>query len=146
MSEETVPQSTEADFTTISSLSASSLVIVEETLARFIETADVKAVYAEPVHQGETTVIPAAEVLCGMGFGVGSGGGGAGDGKGSGTGGGGGGGGRTFSRPAAVVVIDPQGKVKVKPVVDVTKIALASLTAIGFMVATISRMRRGKIA
>jgi hypothetical protein len=82
-------------------------------------------VYGEPVQQGDTTVIPTAEVLGTLGFGVGEG---AGDGGKGGYGAGGGGGGRSFSRPVAVIVIGPGG-VEVKPVMDLTKIALAGITA-----------------
>jgi uncharacterized spore protein YtfJ len=57
-------------------------------------------------------------------------------------GGGGGGGGRTLSRPVAVIVASPEG-VRVEPVVDPTKIALAAITAAGFMLTTILRMKRG---
>jgi uncharacterized spore protein YtfJ len=65
-------------------------------------------------------------------------------GGGSGGGGGGGGGGRVFSRPVAVVVASPEG-VRVEPVLDVTKIALAALTAGGFMLATLARMSRREL-
>jgi uncharacterized spore protein YtfJ len=61
---------------------------------------------------------------------------------GFGNGGGGGGGGRIFSRPVAVIVASPQG-VEVKPVLDTTKIALAAVTAFGFMFSMMARMRRG---
>lgn len=114
---------------------------VQNTLDAFIETADVGRVYGEPVQNGEVTLIPAAEVLVGLGFGVGYGYGQGGDeeNEGSGGGGGGGGGGRTLSRPVAVVVASPEG-VRVEPVIDVTKVALAALTAGGFMLATLLRI------
>jgi uncharacterized spore protein YtfJ len=54
----------------------------------------------------------------------------------SGGGGGGGGAGKTFSRPVAVVVVS-HGNVYVEPVVDITKVALATITAAGFMMATL---------
>ncbi|MBN2148157.1 MAG: hypothetical protein JW726_12255 [Anaerolineales bacterium] len=130
---------------------------VQYTLDGFLATADVTAVYGEPVEHGDTIIIPAAEVLCGMGFGIGYGSGGGSapqekedeDEEGSasegyGSGGGGGGGGRTLSRPVAVVISGPEG-VRIEPVVDVTKIALAALTAVGFMVGMIARMSRGEI-
>jgi uncharacterized spore protein YtfJ len=142
MSEETVPATIEADFTPISQLSASSLVVVEETLEKFIQTADVNAVYGAPILHGETVIIPAAEVMCAMGFGTGAGFGPRDENSaGSAGGGGGGGGGQTFSRPAAVIIAGPKG-VEVKPVVDATKIALAGVTALGFMVSMIARMSR----
>jgi uncharacterized spore protein YtfJ len=61
----------------------------------------------------------------------------------SGSGGGGGGGGRIFSRPVAVVVSSPEG-VHVHEVVDPTKIALAAITASGFMVSMLFRMLKPK--
>src|SRR3972149_5950383 len=128
---------------------------VQETLELFLETANVDRVYGEPIAYGETILIPAAEVLTGVGFGLGYGsgtaqgeekpdgsgaGGGAGSGTGSGAGGGGGGGGRTLSRPVAVIIASPDG-VRVQPIVDPTKIALAALTAVGFMAGMMLRMR-----
>lgn len=133
------PENYEGDFSTAASLSASSLVIAQETMEQFLQSADVKAVYGEPILQGDTLIIPTAEVLNGMGFGVGSGGGGE-NGSG-GSGGGGGGGGRVLSRPVAVIVAGPAG-VEVKPIVDVTKIAMAGLTAFGFVATMLYRMTR----
>ena len=49
------------------------------------------------------------------------------------------GGGKTLARPAAVVVISPQG-VHVEPIVDVTKVAIAGITASGLMMATLLGM------
>lgn len=124
--------------------------LIQNTMDEFLATADVHAVYGEPIEHGSTLIIPAAEVLCGMGFGVGSGSGSGGgeDGSpasGSGSGGGGGGGGRVFARPVAVVISDSDG-VRVETVVDATKIALAALTAAGFMVGTLLRMLSAKKA
>jgi uncharacterized spore protein YtfJ len=142
MSEDPLTETTEAGYTPMTQLSASSMVIIEETLERFIQTADVTAVYGQPIQNGEMLIIPAAEVLCGMGFGLGAGNGPQTDEKPAPGGGGGGGGGRTFSRPAAVILAGPQG-VEIRPIVDITKIALAAITALGFMVSMIARMRRG---
>jgi uncharacterized spore protein YtfJ len=124
--------------------------LIQNTMDEFLATADVHAVYGEPIEHGSTLIIPAAEVLCGMGFGVGSGSGGGSeeDGSpaaGSGSGTGGGGGGRVFSRPVAVVISDSDG-VRVETVVDATKIALAALTAAGFMIGMILRMLSPKTA
>jgi len=150
MSEEPVSQPSEqqdfdSDFNAAASLSASSLVITQETMERFLETAHINAVYGEAFHHEDRAIIPTAEILCGMGFGVGSGGGAGPDGqdgsRGSGTGGGGGGGGRVLSRPVAVIVASPSG-VEIKPIVDVTKIAMAGLTAFGFVATMIYRMTR----
>jgi uncharacterized spore protein YtfJ len=123
---------------------------VQETMERFLAAADVGAVYGAPVEHGETMIIPAAEVLSGMGFGVGFGvsdtnpaeGEQQADQAAAGNtgGGGGGGGGRVLSRPVAVVILEP-GSVRVEPVVDVTKVALAAFTAFGFMFSILTRMR-----
>jgi len=79
-------------------------------------------------------------VLTGFAIGFGMGGG-KDQGANVGGGGGGGGGGRAFARPVAAIVVTPNG-VRVKPIVDVTKIALAALTAFGFMFAMVARMSR----
>jgi uncharacterized spore protein YtfJ len=142
MSEEPNPQTTEASYAPMTQLAASSMVVIEETLDHFFQTADVQAVYGKPIQNGETLIIPAAEVLCAMGFGIGAGNGPEmGENQSTPGGSGGGGGGRTFSRPAAVIIVGPQG-VEIRPVMDITKIALAGITAIGFMVSMIARMRR----
>lgn len=125
---------------------------ISKTLDEFISRGDVSAVYGKPVEVGTSTVIPAAEVLMGMGFGIG---GGFGDGdqkeedEGQSQdeemiGGGyfGGGVGRVFSRPVAIIVADEDG-VRVEEVVDVTKIGLAAITAVGFMIATLAKMVKG---
>ena len=111
---------------------------ISERMSQLTAAADVKRVYGEPVRENGITVIPAAEVLTVMGFGLG---GGSGEdssklGKSSrGRGGGGGGGGQALARASAIVTISSAG-VRVEPVVDKTKIALAAITAIGFMAAT----------
>lgn len=116
--------------------------MAQDTLEEFLTFANVDNVYGKPVKNGDTIVIPAAEVVAGMGFGAGYG---VSPGdqetpKGSS---GAGGGGQAFARPVAVIVAGPEG-VRVDPVIDTTKIALTALTAIGFMVSTIQRMSRGK--
>jgi uncharacterized spore protein YtfJ len=116
--------------------------VYEETVSEFLSVADVKKVYGEPVESNGQTIIPAAEVLAGMGFGVGAGSGQGKDTSESGSGSGGGGGGRTFSRPVAIIVAGPQG-VEIQPVFDMSKIALTALTAFGFMLVTVARMQRG---
>jgi uncharacterized spore protein YtfJ len=114
---------------------------LQTTMDKFLSAANVEAVYGSPVREGDTIVIPTAEVLSVAGFGAGSGGGpqGPGENENPGRGGGGGGGGRVLSRPVAAVVISPAG-VRVEPIVDVTKIALAVFTTLGFMTAMIARM------
>jgi len=118
------------------------LEMYQDTMEEFLAAADVRVVYGEPIEHDDTMIIPTAEVLCGLGFGVGSGSGTSAenpDKPSQGSGSGGGGGGRILSRPVAVVVASPEG-VRVEPVVDITKIALAGLTALGFMVGMMFRM------
>lgn len=111
--------------------------MVQSSMENFIAVADVKRVYGQPVQHGETIIIPAAEVVAGMGFGAGYGAGGPDDANG--VGGGGGGGGKALARPVAVVIADDEG-VRVEPVVDPTKIALAAFTAAGFILSTLFKM------
>jgi uncharacterized spore protein YtfJ len=120
---------------------------IQDTMDMFLGTADVTAVYGEPVLHGHEMIIPAAEVLCGMGFGVGYGSGGTEkEDKGEPTvpgGGGGGGGGRSFARPVAVIIAGPEGT-RVDPVIDITKIVMAFFTALGFMASFAIRSRHAE--
>jgi uncharacterized spore protein YtfJ len=107
------------------------------------------AVFGEPVKAGDYTIITSSEVGAGGGFGFGFGGGASpaatsseAPGKkqedtsgGSGIGGGGG----STGRPVAAIIIGPEG-VRVEPVVDVTKIALAVFTTAGAMLLMLGRM------
>lgn len=133
--------------------------MIEVTLEKFLDTANVNMVYGEPVQNGDTTIIPCAETFTALGFGAGAGGGSSArkeeeagtqaetrsiqPARDSGGGGGGGGGGRTFARPVAVIVASPEG-VRVEPVVDVTKVALAAFTTAGFMAGMVARMMRAR--
>ncbi|MBI5031329.1 MAG: hypothetical protein HZB51_12435 [Chloroflexi bacterium] len=112
--------------------------LVKETFDKVTEVASVDAVYAEPIRNGDVIVVPSAEVLGMVGFGAGTGGG-KDEKNNRGGGGGAGGWSRVFSRPVAAVVITPD-NVRVEPIVDVTKVALAAFTAAGFMLAMIARM------
>lgn len=119
-------------------------------IERIYSAAQPGAVFSEPVKSGNYTVIMASEVAVGGGFGSGSGlapqekkadenspqspqlsGG-------SGIGGGGG----SSGRPVAIIVIGPDG-VTVKPIFDITKIALAGITAWGTMLMLLRKMRSG---
>jgi uncharacterized spore protein YtfJ len=115
-------------------------------IERALSAADASRVFSQPVTSGDYTVITAAEVGGGGGFGGGMGFGArrAGKGpnaqegdpvegdpfKGKGAGSGGGGGAGSMGRPVATIVIGPDG-VDVRPVLDVTKVGLAALTAFG---------------
>lgn len=120
---------------------------VENTMERLFAAANVKNVYGRPIQQGDTTIIPAAEVIAAGGFGVGYGSGirpeksDAEGGLEGGSGSGGGGGGTSLARPVAVVIASPEG-VRVEPVIDLTKIGLAVITAWGFMLSQVLKMRR----
>jgi uncharacterized spore protein YtfJ len=127
-----------------------------EVIEKLFDVAQPGAVFGAPVTVGEHTVITASEVKVGMGFGFGSGGGTgtelteseaadedeaqAGE-SGSGFGVGGGGGGVSGGRPVAVISVGPQG-VRVEPVVDATKVALAAFTTLGSMFLMLLKMRK----
>ena len=128
-------------------------------LEKLFAAAQPGAVYGQPVESGTYTVIAAAEVTSGGGFGMGVGLGPAPrsdetvaptveaaplEGRETGGGGGVGGGGGAMGRPVAIITIGPDG-VTIKPVVDVTKIALAGLTAWATMLGLLrARRRAGK--
>ena len=76
-------------------------------------------VFAEPVRVGDRVVIPAATIEFSGGFGFG------GDTRANG---GGGGGGYQAGRPVAIVEAGPAG-VRVKPVVDFTRVGLTLVAA-----------------
>ena len=117
-------------------------------LEKLFGAAHTSAVYSEPIQQGSYTVITASEVMAGGGFGFGRGIGPADrdSATASGAGGGGGGGGGSNARPVATIIIGPDG-VQVKPIVDVTKLAITALTAwaaMGSVLVGIQRMRQGR--
>lgn len=109
-------------------------------IERLFEVARTDAVFSDPVTQGDATVIVAAELVVGMGVGFGGGEDGAPDGE-RGSGGGGGGGGYALGRPVAVVSIQPHG-VRVTPIFDLTKVAIAAITAVGAMFLAYRQMQR----
>jgi len=119
--------------------------VIDKTMEKFLDAANVDHVYGEAVKYGDTVVIPAAEVVSVAAFGIGIGSGnteGAEQGEvDGGTAGAGGGGGRVFSRPVAVIVASPEG-IRVEPVIDPTKVLLAALTTFGFMFSMLSRIRK----
>lgn len=114
---------------------------VRQTLGRLLETVGAGSVFAAPVVRENVTVIPCAEVMMGMGMGQGSGTGVASDSTGRSEGSGAGGGGGGTSRPVAAIVIT-QGQVRIEPIVDATKVALAGITTFAFMGATLLRISR----
>ena len=116
---------------------------IKETFKALIENADVSNVYAKPVKHADTLLIPAAEVMAGVGFGLGQAYGLAGEedekSENYGGGEGGGGGGRMLSRPVAVVIASEAG-VRIEPIIDQSKIWIAAITAGGFMAAMLLRL------
>ncbi len=116
---------------------------IKETFKLLIEKADVSNVYAKPVKHGDATLIPAAEIMAGVGFGLGQGHGPTSEtdesAENTGGGEGGGGGGRMLSRPVAVVIASEAG-VRIEPVIDYSKIWMAAITAGGFMAALLLRL------
>lgn len=106
------------------------------TLARLFDVFQPGVIFSEPTTVGDNTVITAAEVNVGMGLGFG---GGTGADKATGSGSGGGGG--SAGRPVAAIIVSPGG-VRVEPIVDVTKIALAFFTTLGAIFMAWRAMRR----
>ena len=120
---------------------------VQESHEDLLKTAGPGMVYGRAIKYEDMTIIPTAEVLVFSGFGYASG---SGSGFGEdpeaeetsgGAGEGGGGGGKTLSRPVAVVIASPAG-VRVEPIFDRTKVYMAAITAVGFMVAMMMRFMR----
>jgi uncharacterized spore protein YtfJ len=129
-----------------------------QMLEKLFAAAQPGAVFGQPVESGSYTIITAAEVSSGGGFGVGMGRGPAPKpaakqsppaeaapppGKQSIGGSGFGGGGGSMARPVAIIAIGPNG-VTVRPVMDVTKVALAALTASAAMFGLRRAMRRAR--
>jgi uncharacterized spore protein YtfJ len=125
-------------------------------LEKIFAAAQPGAVFGQPVDAGSYTLITASEVTSGGGFGVGMGRGPARKpdakqsppaeaappaGKQSIGGSGFGGGGGSMGRPVAIIAVGPSG-VTVRPVVDLTKVALAALTASAAMLGMRRAMRR----
>jgi uncharacterized spore protein YtfJ len=117
-----------------------------EIMNRIFAVTEHDAVWGHPIERDGYTVMTASEIVAGGGFGFGSGrgpaaSGDAGSAAGESAGAGGGGGGGASARPVAVVLVGPDG-VRVKPVVDVTKLAIAALTAWGLMLPMILKSKR----
>jgi uncharacterized spore protein YtfJ len=126
-------------------------------LEKIFAAAQPGAVYGQPVGSERYTVITAAEVTSGGGFGMGMGLGPPSrpgsraptaeaaqpEDRQTGGGGGLGGGGGAMGRPVAIIAIGPDG-VTVKPVVDLTKVALAGLTALVSMLGLLRARRRAR--
>ena len=114
----------------------SSLAILQ-TLKESILTANVKAVYGEPIAAQGKTVIPVAKVIYGYGGGAGTGGVGSSGPRGEG--GGGGGGARAI--PGGVVEVSDQ-QTRFVPITDRRKLAGAVVMGIGLGMCLGWRRRR----
>ena len=115
---------------------------------RVFAAAQPGGVFSTPVTLGAYTVITASEIVAAGGFGSGQGSGSqesvvaAGDPaapRASGQGGGSGGGGFSAGRPVAAIVIGPDG-VKIEPILDATKFALAVIATVGSLALLLGRM------
>jgi len=113
---------------------------VKATLEHLLASASANSAFGQPVQHENGVVVPAAEVLAVVGFGFGAGKvpGIGSDQLGNGTGGGGGG--YVLTRPVATIVLTPH-QVHQELIIDVTKIALAALTAAGVIAGMAFRMR-----
>lgn len=122
-------------------------------LEKIYSAAQPRTVYSEPMTIGHHTIVMASEIAVGGGLGSGSGFGSptplfkeqgetaALEAQSRNSAGGLGGGGGSSGRPVAIIIIGPDG-VTVKPVVDVTKIVLAIVTALGVVVMLLRGLQR----
>jgi len=108
-----------------------------ERVERMVDRFNIGAVFGEPTHEGNVTIVPVAEVNAMFGFGYGSGEGPApakaGEDSAMATGGGGGGGGRGSAKPRGVLKITPDG-VSYEPIVDPLRISLAGIAMVAWAV------------
>ena len=110
-----------------------------------LDRLNTKAVFGEPLHEGDVTLIPVAEVSMGFGYGYGSGP--APDEQAEeapaqkgGVGGGGGG----KAKPLGYIQIDRNG-VHFEPVLDITRMGMAGILMTAWAVFWIARaFRRGR--
>jgi len=114
----------------------SSLAILQ-LLKESIVTANVKAVYGEPIAAQGKTVIPVAKII--YGYGAGAGTGSVGNSGASGEGGGGGGGARAV--PVGVIEISNQ-QTRFIPISDRRKLAGAVVVGVGLGILLGWRRRR----
>jgi uncharacterized spore protein YtfJ len=115
-------------------------------LDKVVAAAHPNVVFGQPVESSGYTVITASEVAAGggFGFGGGSGSGPAGTAQSSEAqvgGYGAGGGGGSMGRPVAIISIGPDG-VKIDPIVDVTKLGIAGISAWAALAVSLARIFR----
>jgi uncharacterized spore protein YtfJ len=109
---------------------------VEQVISQLVSNATVDTVFGRPIERDGATIIPCSEIMVGFGMGTGTG---PIDERGNPMGGGGGGGGGSQGRPVAVIVMTKDG-VRIEPVLDLTKVALASFTTGAFMLFWLGRL------
>lgn len=133
-------------------MSKNGRVTVEELLNRIgqvHEKATVKTVFGEPMQVDGRTIVPVARVRYVFGLGMGRGNVDSKDGPSAGGGEGGGGGGGVTVRPIAVLEVSGQ-ETKVKPIPDVTRLALAGIALVAWNVfwitATIRAVAKARAA
>ena len=110
---------------------------VAQVLSHMLDAVRAEAIFGQPVERGKVTVMLCSEMLAGLGMGSGNG---PTDEKGNSYGGGSGGGGWAKARPIATIVITPE-DIRVEPIVDVTKVALAAMTTGICVLFWLSRLR-----
>jgi len=114
-------------------------------LSRIDEKATVRTVFGEPIHQNGRVIIPVAKVAYGFGFGGGRNAEKEKEEEESNEGAGGGGG--VSVRPVAILEINEK-ETRIRPIVDVTRLALAGmlLTAwnVFWITYTVRKAAKGK--
>lgn len=115
-----------------------------EPIEKMVDELGVRAVFGEPIREGDVTVVPVAEVRFAFGYGYGSGRGRGEQAEGSprvdeGSGGGSGAGGRASAKGYVRISDD---EVRYEPVLDVTRIALAGIALAAWSVFWIGRTIR----
>jgi uncharacterized spore protein YtfJ len=126
-------QTTADEAGTVARELASSMHQMDSFVGRFGEVARAEACIGPMQSANGHSVVPLASVSLQAGFGMGFGGGSNPEAQGQGGGGGGGGGGRGTSRVIALVDISERG-VNVRPVPDITTLALAMLALLGIAI------------
>lgn len=112
---------------------------VASPVERMVEQFTVSRAFGEVIREGDTAVVPVAEVTSIFGYGHGSGEGPVAAGEGDGvdgkmaSGGGGGGGGRGSAKPRGYITITPDG-VRYEPMMDPLKISIAGIALTAWII------------
>ena len=112
---------------------------VASPVERMVEQFTVSRAFGEVIREGDTAVVPVAEVTSVFGYGHGSGEGPVAAGEGGGvdgqmaSGGGGGGGGRGSAKPRGYITITPDG-VRYEPLMDPLKISIAGIALTAWII------------